>query len=175
MDNVDADFIIQNDNPIQAEFELNESEHFDCSFTILANPEKISQLENDLNFQTGEQVDTSINAASAVINERIDGVVEAFDNEIEDINERMIDTIEGSELIGVSRTDNTVILISQTFVFEQGIVSDTWVINHDLNKRPSIELVDSSGRKFEAEVEYINENQIVVHLNSATTGYAYLN
>ena len=175
MDNLAADFTIENNNPFEVEYELSENKGFDCSFTIFANPEKISQLENDLNFQTGEQVETSINAASAIINERIDGVVEAFDNEIEDINERMIDTIEGSELIGVSRTDNTVTLASRTFVFEQGIASDTWVIEHNLNKHPSIELVDSAGTVFKAREEYNSPNQVTIYLNGATTGKAYLN
>lgn len=134
-------------------------------FKINATPTKVSQLENDLNFQSKEQVEESINNALVPVNERIDEIEE----KISDID------IQGSALIDVVKIGDSKTIFSKSFVFEQGIVSDTWVINHDLNKRPSIELVDSSGRKFEAEVEYINENQIVVRLNSATTGYAYLN
>ena len=164
-----------NPNTLNAEFELNEPENFDTVFSINATPTKVSELENDLKFQTEEQVAASIQAESDIINNRIDGVVEAFDADIENINYRMIDTIVGSELIEATRVDNTVTLNSQTFVFEQGIASDTWVINHNLNKRPSIDLVDSSGRAFEAVRDYVNNNQVIIRLEAATAGYAYLN
>lgn len=158
-----------------ANFTLSEGVEFDTIFLIDATPTKVSQLDNDLNYQTDAQVSESIAEASAIINERIDGVVETFDGEIEDINERMIDTIEGSELIGVSREDNTVSLTSKTFIFEQGIPSTEWIINHNLNKRPSIDLVNTNGERFEAYKEYTSNNQVIIRLDNANTGYAYLN
>lgn len=63
----------------------------------------------------------------------------------------------------------------KTFVFEQAIASNTWVIEHNLNKYPSVSLVDSAGTQFEAAVEYIDKNNVVVRMNGATTGKAYLN
>jgi hypothetical protein len=62
-----------------------------------------------------------------------------------------------------------------TFVYEQGIASDVWVITHNLNKYPSITLVDSAGTVFKAKEEYNSANQVTVYLNGATTGKAYLN
>lgn len=158
-----------------ANFTLSEGVEFDTIFQIDATPTKVSQLDNDLNYQTDAQVAESIAETSAIINERIDEVVEAFDSEIEDINERMIDTIEGSELIGVSREDNTVSLTSKTFIFEQGIPSTEWIINHNLNKRPSIDLVNTNGERFEAYKEYTSNNQVIIRLDNANTGFAYLN
>ncbi|GEM_PF-6023053 len=64
---------------------------------------------------------------------------------------------------------------SETFVFEQGIASDVWEIEHNLGKYPSVSLVDSAGTQFEAAVEYIDENNVTVRMNGATTGKAYLN
>jgi hypothetical protein len=63
----------------------------------------------------------------------------------------------------------------KTFVFEQGIASDTWVIEHNLNKYPSVSLVDSAGTQFDADVEYNDENTCTVRMNGATTGKAFLN
>ena len=63
----------------------------------------------------------------------------------------------------------------ETFVYEQGIASDVWVITHNLNKHPSITLVDSAGTVFKAKEEYNSANQVTVYLNGATTGKAYLN
>ena len=61
------------------------------------------------------------------------------------------------------------------FVFEQGIASDTWVIEHNLNKYPSVSLVDSAGTQFDADVEYNDENTCTIRMNGATTGKAFLN
>ncbi len=156
---------------LTAEMELSEGVEFDALFKIDAKPEKVSQLENDLNYQTETEVQAAIQAESTVINSRIDEEVARLEDEIE----QSVVTIEGSALINASKTGQTVTLTSQTFVFEQGIASNEWVINHNLNKRPSIELVDSQGREFKAYIEYNSDNQCTVLLDSATTGYAYLN
>lgn len=63
----------------------------------------------------------------------------------------------------------------KTFVFEQGVASDTWVIVHNLGKYPSVSLVDSAGTQFDADVEYNSENSCTVRMNGATTGKAFLN
>lgn len=61
------------------------------------------------------------------------------------------------------------------FVFEQGVASDTWSIEHNLNKYPSVTLVDSAGTQFQGSVEYTDENNCIVYMNGATKGKAYLN
>lgn len=64
----------------------------------------------------------------------------------------------------------------KNFVFEQGIASDTWVIEHNLNKHPSVTVVDSSGYvRIPNDIKYDNENQITVYLISEFTGKAFLN
>ena len=62
-----------------------------------------------------------------------------------------------------------------TFIFEQGVASDSWTINHNLNKFPSITIVDSAGNVFYPAVQYIDENNCIAKMNGATTGKAYLN
>lgn len=160
MQNVAAEFTIGQRPTINAEFSIEENQAIDTIFTIKASPTKVSQLENDLNFQTEEQVAESIQNAIEPLEEEINTKVE---------------TIEGTDLIGVSRSDNTVTFASRTFVFEQGIPSTEWVINHNLNKRPSIELVNTNGERFEAYREYTSNNQVIIRLDNANTGYAYLN
>lgn len=63
----------------------------------------------------------------------------------------------------------------KTFVYEQGVASDTWVIEHNMGKYPSVSLVDSAGTQFDADVEYNSENICTVRMNGATTGKAFLN
>lgn len=62
-----------------------------------------------------------------------------------------------------------------TYIHEQAIASDTWIITHNLNKRPSVTVVDSSGNVFYPAVKYDSDNQCTATMNGATTGFAYLN
>ncbi len=71
--------------------------------------------------------------------------------------------------------DGTYDISTETFEFEQGEASDSWVIEHNLNKYPNVVTVDSAGRQFQAEVNYDSLNQITISLNGAAKGKAYLN
>ena len=64
---------------------------------------------------------------------------------------------------------------STTYIHEQAEASDTWYIHHNLNKYPSVEVADSSGKKFYPAVEWIDANNVIITMNGATTGKAYLN
>ena len=61
------------------------------------------------------------------------------------------------------------------YVFEQSEASDTWIINHNLNKKPSVTLVDTAGTVFMAQIDYDDENTCTIHINGITKGKAYLN
>lgn len=64
----------------------------------------------------------------------------------------------------------------KNFVFEQAIASDTWVIEHNLNKYPSVSVVDSAGTmQIPDDIKYDSENQITVTFISAFAGKAILN
>ena len=61
------------------------------------------------------------------------------------------------------------------FAFTQNAPSDVWVINHGLNKFPSVSVVDSAGTECQGEVKYIDTNNVEVHFGAAFSGKAYLN
>ena len=84
-------------------------------------------------------------------------------------------TIEGSALIGVNTSGDIVTITSQTYVHEQGIASEVWEIQHNLNKFPNVVLVDSAGTTFRAAVTYDSLDKCTVYMNGATTGKAFLN
>lgn len=65
MDNLAADFIIDNQSPLEAEFTLGASEHFDCSFEIFASGTVWGTIDGDINNQTDlinilNEIDTTI-------------------------------------------------------------------------------------------------------------------
>ena len=71
--------------------------------------------------------------------------------------------------------DGNWVFATKTLEFEQGQASDTWVIEHNLNKYPTVITVDSAGNEFKAEVTYDSLNQVTISINGATKGKAYLN
>ena len=61
------------------------------------------------------------------------------------------------------------------FVFAQEQNSDEWEVEHNLNKYPSVTIVDSGNNIVYAEVEYTNLNNLIIRFNSGNSGKAYLN
>lgn len=57
----------------------------------------------------------------------------------------------------------------------QSAASATWTIVHNLDKIPSIAIVDSVGRNVYGDVTYPDGNTIVVTFSAAIGGEAYLN
>lgn len=154
MVDVAVNFTLENDEPVNAEF----------------------QVQPDVTFTADIKTETSTIDHTQLVNrsvpnqhpiEAITGLREALDN--------VVNNIEGGSNIEVERQGDRAIINSATFIFEQGIASDVWIITHNLNKAPSITLVDSSGAEFQARKVYNSLNQVTIYLNGATTGKAYLN
>lgn len=61
------------------------------------------------------------------------------------------------------------------FIYDQAVASDTWEINHQLGRFPSVTIVDTSGNKVMADVQYIDANNITISFTNAFAGKAYLN
>lgn len=62
-----------------------------------------------------------------------------------------------------------------TYIHEQGVASSEWVINHNLNKFPSVTVVDSADNEIIVGVRYVDANTCVIDLTSPFKGKAYLN
>ena len=63
----------------------------------------------------------------------------------------------------------------KNFTYEQTTPSDTWTINHNLGKHPSVSVVDSSGDLVEGDCNYIDEYSLVLTFSGAFSGKAFLN
>jgi|TARA_R110000744_G_scaffold127455_1_gene234252 hypothetical protein len=61
------------------------------------------------------------------------------------------------------------------FTYNQGIPSSVWNIQHNLNKFPSVSIVDTSGSIIYTDVEYIDINNLRLTFFSALSGKAYMN
>jgi hypothetical protein len=64
---------------------------------------------------------------------------------------------------------------SVNYIHVQSIASDSWTINHPLDKFPSVTVVDSAENVVYGNVEYISKSEIIVTFSAAFGGKAYLN
>lgn len=60
------------------------------------------------------------------------------------------------------------------YVFEQMIPSASWVIVHNLGRRPNVFVLDSTNREVEGGVQYIDNTTIRLDFAAAFSGTAYL-
>jgi hypothetical protein len=70
---------------------------------------------------------------------------------------------------------NTVDTTDLNYIHNQTTPSLTWIVNHNLNKYPAVNIVDSTGSEVEAEIVYISINQLEVRFTSLVSGQAYVN
>lgn len=64
---------------------------------------------------------------------------------------------------------------SSTFTWQQAIALATWTIPHNLDRYPSVTVVDGLGRRVEPDVAYISSDIIQITHGLPFAGVAYLN
>ena len=63
----------------------------------------------------------------------------------------------------------------KTFVFSQGVPSLQWTVQHNLNKFPSVSVVNNNNIVINGEVTYIDTNNVQLNFSAGFAGKAYLN
>ena len=84
-------------------------------------------------------------------------------------------SINGVVLIGNKTLEDFGIVADKYYVHEQGIASNEWHIKHNLNKHPSVTIVDSAGNEVIGQVHYVDLNNVIITFTSQFSGKAYLN
>ena len=65
--------------------------------------------------------------------------------------------------------------VDKNFVFTQGAAASTWTIPHNLEKFPSVTVVDSANNVVVGHITYTNTNSLTVSFSSSFSGKAYIN
>lgn len=63
----------------------------------------------------------------------------------------------------------------KNFVFTQATNATPWVVNHGLNKYPSVSVVNNANITIYGEVDYDSLNQVTITFKDATNGQAFFN
>jgi len=66
-------------------------------------------------------------------------------------------------------------LNDKTFKYNQNTPSSNWIINHNLNKYPSVMVIDSAGTVCEGSINYVDINNITITFSAGFSGSATLN
>lgn len=77
----------------------------------------------------------------------------------------------------ITRRDSTPlsVIYKSGYIHLQSVPSNAWVVSHNLNKRPSVVVVDSAENVVVGEVIYNTNNQITLTFAGAFSGKAYFN
>lgn len=84
-------------------------------------------------------------------------------------------SINGVTLSGNKTSDDLGLVADKTFLHQQTVASDTWVIVHNLNKYPSVAVIDSAGNEVIGEISYDDKNQVTLKFEGGFKGVATLN
>ncbi len=87
-------------------------------------------------------------------------------------NALMVVTSETEKLATISTLAD---VVDKHYVHNQSSSAATWNITHNLNKYPSVTVVDSAGTVVAGDITYVGANSLTVTFRSAFSGKAYLN
>jgi hypothetical protein len=80
---------------------------------------------------------------------------------------------DNNEYYGVAASAN--IVGDKTYRHIQGVSSNTWTVNHGLNKYPSVSVQDSAGTTVIGDITYNDKNTITLTFSGAFSGEAHFN
>lgn len=75
----------------------------------------------------------------------------------------------------ITVSDLPTIVNDKNYIHNQVVASGTWQIQHNLDKFPSVSIVDSGNNLVVGEVKYIDSNNVLITFTSVFSGKAYLN
>ena len=93
------------------------------------------------------------------------------------------DKLLGTDVSGATKNFSITSIVNSTpfashggtTTHTQGSASATWTVTHNLNKFPSVTIVDSEEEQVFGVVDYQSANTIVLTFSAAISGKAYLN
>lgn len=68
-----------------------------------------------------------------------------------------------------------VIVQDKYYKHDQAIPSAVWTIEHNLNKYPSVTVIDTAGSEVVGDTSFIDNNNIRITFSAAFSGYALMN
>lgn len=84
--------------------------------------------------------------------------------------------VEDSERVFLTSSEKSKLLsFRDSYIHNQMISSAEWIVNHDLGKFPSVTIKDSADSLVIGEINYVDDNSIILTFSAEFSGKAYLN
>lgn len=110
-----------------------------------------------------------------VTEETVNSALENIKNQEQESKENIENYTKSSLYSLQNKYDLLIDGLKTTYIHDQAIAANVWYINHNLNKRPSITVVDTADTVIDGVEKYIDENNVEIYFNSEVRGKAYLN
>lgn len=138
---------------------------------VIGNDKNAGIIIRNVNIQNGVVKDIELDFLEI---DDVQGLTAALDNKEEVLgNPTTNDEVLVSDIDG-TRTWRKVIE-DKHHVYEQLSATNSWTINHGLNKRPAITIVDSDENEVVAKKTFVSDNQVTITFNTPFSGKAYFN
>jgi hypothetical protein len=95
-----------------------------------------------------------------------------YDNVLVDNN---VSVINFKSNLKATLNNGVVDITDETFIFDQITGSNSWAITHNLNKYPSVTVVNTSDEEVKGGVSYTDSNSLTIDFQTNIAGKAYLN
>lgn len=154
------EFSPQEGTVVDADFSFPQKEEIDATFEINVPIKE----HNDLSGRDKEDCHPMSS---------ITGLSDALSSVEKDINNEKTERVEADN--DLQEQINTISVVAKGYIHEQGIASAVWIIQHNLDKYPSVTAVDSAENEIVVDVEYLDKNSVKIKMNGASKGRAYLN
>lgn len=71
--------------------------------------------------------------------------------------------------------DPGLLVTDKHYTHHQLVANSIWTVNHNLNKHPTIAVIDSSNKVVIGDIIYLSVNSLTISFTSAFAGKAYCN
>lgn len=123
-------------------------------------------------FSNSSHFNADMSASSTRLNADM-GIVNATESDYNKLSNKP--SINGVVLEGDKSSKDFKLDGDKTYVHYQNVQSDTWEIQHNLDKYPSVTVVDSANNIVIGDIRYIDANNVVVIFTVAFSGKAFCN
>lgn len=99
----------------------------------------------------------------------------AYDNSVTGVNIALTNPEQATITITKLNAASLVDVYERAYIHTQAAPALQWTVSHNLNKYPSVSIVDSSNEEVIGEVEYVDTNNLIVKFTAPFSGEAYIN
>ena len=126
----------------------------------------------------GEQGNTGMSAYEVWLQLGNTGTEEEFLSSIIPLPENLpaSSIVEDSERVFLTSSEKSNLLsFKESYIHNQMESSAKWIVNHNLGKFPSVTVKDSAESLVVGEIDYVDNNSIILTFTAEFSGKAYLN